>query len=167
MTRSVALLCLLTLFACDDGASESEGTGGTGGGPAPLAPTYTNVRTEVFVSCGFGTCHDTPGATLGGVVIRDEAEHEGTVYDNLVNVDALVTGPVVKSTGEAREPPNVPKRIVPGDPQASFLYWKVLGHSPADPSVAVVGDVMPNGRPLDAARADLVKRWIEAGAPKD
>ncbi len=167
MTRSLALLCFaaaISAVACDDGSSSEDGGGGS---PAPLDPTFTNVRAEVFVSCGFGTCHDTNRATLGGVVIRDEAEFADAVYENLVNADSLVTGAVVKSTSALRDAPNVPKRVVPGDPQASFLYWKLLGHSPADPSVAAVGDAMPNGEPLDATRADLVKRWIEAGALKD
>ena len=98
-------------------------------------------------------------------MIREEEEFADAVYDNLVNAPASTDVPYDRGI---RPPPNVPVRVVPGDPQASFLYWKILGHDPSDDAVAVVGDPMPiSGFPMSPDRLDLVKRWIEAGAPRE
>jgi hypothetical protein len=53
-------------------------------------------------------------------------------------------------------------RIEPNDPAASYLYLKVTG----DPSIA--GSRMPlGGPPLSQALIDLLRDWIERGAPND
>jgi len=51
-------------------------------------------------------------------------------------------------------------RIEPGDPDRSYMYLKVTG----DPSIS--GGQMPlGGPPLDQERLDLLRGWIETGAP--
>lgn len=50
-------------------------------------------------------------------------------------------------------------RVVPGAPEASYLYLKVRGDGGID------GDVMPQDRGYDARVDRLVRDWIVAGAP--
>lgn len=50
-------------------------------------------------------------------------------------------------------------RVRPFDPPDSYLYLKVVGEGGID------GGRMPLGAPDDPRVADLVLRWIEAGAP--
>mgnify|MGYP000529541782 CR=1 FL=1 len=52
--------------------------------------------------------------------------------------------------------------IEPNDPDASYLYLKLVG----DPSIS--GSRMPRGAPsLSQELLDLVRDWIERGAPND
>jgi hypothetical protein len=111
-----------------------------GCGEPELEPTFANVRAEVLGgSCAFSSCH---GVSTG------ELKLDGSQDDHARLVDA----PSAAAVGEVL--------VVPGDPDASYLLKKLEG---ADD---VVGDPMPpSGELLDAARIDLVRRWIEAGAP--
>jgi hypothetical protein len=103
-------------------------------------PSFTNVRDEVLLpSCGFSTCH---GSGTGGLSL-DEAG----AYDALVDVD---------SSGS---PGNT--LVIPGDPDNSYLVRKLEG------GPDIVGDQMPPGGELDADRLQLLRDWIEAGAPND
>ncbi len=53
-------------------------------------------------------------------------------------------------------------RVVPGDPEHSYLYWKVTG----DPRID--GGRMPlMAPPLGATDRELLRGWIEAGAPRN
>ncbi|HMV69817.1 MAG TPA: hypothetical protein PKA64_23455, partial [Myxococcota bacterium] len=65
-------------------------------------------------------------------------------YDRLVDVES--------STG-------VPY-VVPGDADGSYLVQKLEG---AD---GITGDPMPVGGSLDPADLQVVRDWIEAGAPR-
>ncbi len=48
-------------------------------------------------------------------------------------------------------------RIVPGDPENSYLVWKIEGRD------GIAGERMPLDQPpLLQARIDLIKSWIEA-----
>ena len=84
-------------------------------------------------------CHmpggDYPDLTLDGL-------------GQLVNADSL------------GYPGNV--QIVPGNPEASFLYRKMAG-----PLSDVEGDPMPEKKPLDAATLDFIAQWIREGAVMD
>lgn len=168
--RLAHLLALLVLSAaasgCDDGGVE--GAGGAGGDPDPiLEPTFANVRASVFVSCGFSSCHNEARAIYGNVIIREEDEYAQAVHDNLVGAASATD---VQLRDGPREAPNVPARVVPGDPRGSFLLWKVLGHDPDDPAEPVAGSVMPldcTKTCLSENRKELVRRWILAGAPAE
>ncbi|HEX7600830.1 MAG TPA: hypothetical protein VF316_04455 [Polyangiaceae bacterium] len=50
-------------------------------------------------------------------------------------------------------------RVAPGDPDQSYLAWKVAG----DPRID--GGRMPLGATFDPRWPPLVRAWIEAGAP--
>lgn len=56
--------------------------------------------------------------------------------------------------------PNVPY-ILEGDPEASYLYRKLTGGPYCDNSLP-----MPNVGTISADTIDVVRRWIEAGAPE-
>jgi hypothetical protein len=50
-------------------------------------------------------------------------------------------------------------RVEPGDPENSYLIWKLEGRA------GIVGSRMPLGGPfLSQEQVDLIRDWIEAGA---
>lgn len=108
------------------------------------APTFAEVQARVLLPwCSFSSCHGEAGA--GGLVLDDEG-----AFDALVGV-----------TSTAVDMP----RVAPGDPERSYLY-RLL--SECEPEVqGVTARHMPVGAPtlLDPALINLVKAWIEAGAP--
>ena len=53
------------------------------------------------------------------------------------------------------------KLVVPGDPDASYLYEKLSKAAPE------LGDQMPPGAPLEADRLEQIRAWIAAGAKDD
>lgn len=74
-------------------------------------------------------------------------------YAALINVDP--TNSTARAAGS--------KRVVPGDPSKSFLLDKLTGNMQFGE-----GDRMPqNADPLSADRIQLIRRWIQAGAPPD
>ena len=74
-------------------------------------------------------------------------------YGQLVGVTA--TNPAAQAPGLLR--------VVPGDPERSFLVRKLEGSLAAGE-----GEPMPRvGMTLSPALLDLVRRWIAAGAPAD
>lgn len=105
------------------------------------APTLSDVQADVFdASCAFSTCHAAPGAS--GLALEPGGSHA-----------ALVGVPSADAPGEVL--------VIPGDSAGSYLVAKLRG----DPGI--VGDPMPDGGPLDAARLQLVVDWIDAGALDD
>ena len=108
----------------------------------PSTPaTMDAVQEDVFtLSCAFSTCHgDAQEAGLG---LSDEAMSAS----ELINVESV-------------EIPGA-TRVVPGDSTSSLLF-QVL-----DGEVDVVRQ-MPPGSAVTAAQKDLVRRWIDDGAPTD
>ncbi len=81
-------------------------------------------------------------------------------YELLVGAD----GKGVDAQGDVCRQPGR-KRVAPNDPQNSLLYQKVTQETP------VCGIAMPprggNYQALNAADIELVRKWIEAGAPKE
>ena len=150
----------LALLVAACGGSESEGGTGGGGGLTKAA-TFTELRAQVFPSCNSALCHASATAESGNVIIRQEDAYADEVYANLVNA------PTELAAGRSQ----AGMRVVPGDPDASFLYWKLLGHDPSDPDTPVAGLHMPNvcaeAPCLSAAQLEMVRSWIAAGAEKD
>jgi hypothetical protein len=105
--------------------------------------TFTQVQSQIFTaSCALSGCH-TGSSPAQGMNLS-----EGSAYSNIVNVPS-------------NEQPTL-DRIEPNDPAASYLYLKVTG----DPSI--VGEQMPfGGPPLSQTLIDLLRNWIERGAPND
>lgn len=111
---------------------------GDSGGAEPA--TLSEIEAEVFAkSCTFGACHK--GAAPAGMLNLESDTHK-----KLVGVMATgVSTPLV----------------VPGDPEGSYLFEKLTASIPAN------GDPMPPGAPLSAAKIEMVRSWIEAGAADD
>ena len=52
------------------------------------------------------------------------------------------------------------REVAPGNPDASYMYWKITGHA------GISGVRMPaTGIPLDQAYIDVIAQWIRDGAP--
>lgn len=105
------------------------------------APKLSEIETEVFAkSCAFSTCHK--GASPAGGLALD-----GPAYENLVGVAA--TGAPGK------------KRVVPGDPDNSYIVEKMTKAKPQS------GEQMPPTAPLSDEKIEMIRAWIEAGAEND
>jgi hypothetical protein len=113
--------------------------GGGGGEEA----TFSAVQQQIFsASCAFSGCH-AGGAPAEGLNLS-----EGQAYAEIVNV---------RSSQQAGR-----DRIEPGSPSTSYLYLKILGDA------SISGSRMPRGAPaLSQALKDLLRDWIERGAPND
>ena len=104
---------LLLAAACQSPATPS----------TAVQPTFDDIEAKVFSSsCSTRSCHSVEGGKGGLVLTADKA------YDQLVGVLASNTAAAAKGK----------KRVVPGDPDNSFLMQKLTG--PA----ADEGDQMPD-----------------------
>ena len=56
--------------------------------------------------------------------------------------------------------------VSPGDPENSYLFRKI-GGGPYCPNGEEPSDPMPQVGTLTDDQIDMVRRWIEAGAPYD
>ena len=137
----------LALAACGAGSGEGLDQNGqplSGGGGAPpsgLQPTLASIQDNVFtVSCAVPGCHGGAGAQQG---LRLDP---GFSAGNLINVPS------------PRDPTLI--RVVPGDPDASFIIQKLQG-------TQTLGDRMPDGGPyLTTATVNVIRQWIQNGAPQ-
>ncbi len=115
--------------------------------------TFDRIQTQIFdQSCALGGCHDSQS-------IRAELLLErGASYSNLVgrlptNTDAAAAGWRRVAQIDATH----------GDPATSYLVRKVTGALGGG-----LGKRMPYNRPkLDDTLVDVIRRWVEAGAPAD
>jgi hypothetical protein len=109
----------------------------------PLQPTFSSIRTQIFQTWCVG-CHAGIGRVPDGGLRLDADAAYG----------ALVNAP---STGK---PAAV--RVVPGDPNGSYLIHKLEGRSD------IVGSRMPDGGPfLVQTDIDVIRTWIVQGAPNN
>jgi mono/diheme cytochrome c family protein len=109
--------------------------------------TFATLQKRIFTpSCAIPSCHGS--AASGGLTLTADAS-----YAQLVGVPA--TNPTAAAAGVLR--------VVPGDPDRSFLLRKLEGTLAGGE-----GEPMPRvGTTLSPALLDLVRRWIVAGAPAD
>jgi hypothetical protein len=144
---SGVLLTSAVLFAtaCDESLSKLAG-------PSPnLQPTFSAIQSTIFeqadsagrVACT--TCHTNVGrAPSGGLNLAHDA-----AYDQLVNV-------------ASREEPTV-MRVAPGNSDGSYIIHKLDGRP------GIVGRQMPFSGPpfLTDGQLLIIRRWIDAGAPRN
>ncbi len=137
---------LAILTAC--GSQGSEPVAVDGGTPAAVsgeAPAAKVTFTEVYDQVLNGSCLNCHTGIIGqfdGLDIGTMA----TAYANTVNKSSS------RCAGETL--------VVPGHAESSLLYLKVT--SPA------CGSRMPQNAPaLPQSRIDLIKTWIDEGAPND
>jgi len=149
MARSA--LCVVIVFAavmlsaCDEKLTSLAG-------PTPsLEPTFASIQQQIFETTDSAgrtaciTCHSSTGRTpSGGLNLNHDV-----AYDQIVNM-------------ASRGKPTA-MRIVPGDPDSSYLIAKVEG------TPGIVGRRMPfNGPPyLTDGQILILKRWIAIGAPRN
>jgi hypothetical protein len=105
--------------------------------------TFTAVQQQIFSqSCAFSGCHGGDSPAEGMSLLA------GDSFDNIVNVRSSQRGSL--------------DRIEPSDPDNSYLYLKVIGDS------SISGSRMPRGgAALSQHLIDLLRDWIERGAPND
>jgi len=136
----VMVSSVLVGLSCDESLSKLTG-------PTPnLQPTFSSIQRDIFnASDSSGRppctrCHTDVGRTpSGGINLRTEV-----AYANLINVPSRKPGVF---------------RVVPGDPEHSYIIHKLEGRSD------IVGVRMPNGGPyLSDGQILVIRRWIELGA---
>ena len=144
--RSGIAIVALALAACGAGSGEGLDQNGQplpGGGapPSGLQPTLASIQDNVFtVTCAVSNCHGGAGAQYG---LRLDP---GFSAGNLINVPSPRDANLI--------------RVVPGDPDASFLIQKLQG-------TQTVGVRMPDGGPyLTTATVNVIRQWIQDGAPQ-
>lgn len=123
------------------------GTGGTGSGttnPTEIIATWYGVQANIFkVYCTL--CHAGASAPLG---LSWEVDQYAAVVTNQRMSSEIPT---------LRE-------VMPGNPDASYLIWKINGHGPA--GEAIQGVRMPaTGVALSQALIDKLTQWVRDGAP--
>lgn len=148
MRRYIQALCVIATVAATSACDENLSTIA---GPTPdLEPTFASIQQFVFEapdSTGrraCTSCHTNVGRTpaAGLNLLHDVA------YANIVNVASTQRPGVL--------------RIVPGDPDASYLVHKVEG------TPGIVGLRMPFIAPyLSDGQILILRRWIALGAPRD
>ena len=143
--RGGIAIVTLALAACGAGSGEGLDQNGqplSGGGAPPggLQPTLDSIQTNVFnVNCAVSGCHGGAGAQYG---LRLDP---GFSAGNLINVPSPRDSNLI--------------RVVPGDPDASFMIQKLQG-------TQTLGDRMPDGGPyLTTAQVNVIRQWIQDGAP--
>ena len=106
--------------------------------PGAFAPTWQAIQDNVFSVRCIG-CHVGATAPMG---LKLDAANS---YAMLVDVDSV-------------EQPGL-KLVNPGDPDNSYLIWKLEG------DFRISGSPMPlNPPPLDPAYIQVIRQWIENGA---
>ncbi len=141
--RPSAVAAALTL-ACTDTADVPSATDAISASDCDIQPTWASIQSGYFQpACNFVPCH-------GGSAVRSGLNLEqGTGYKALVGV-------------ESRLAPGV-ARVDPGDPDHSFLVWKLEGTLREGH-----GELMPPSAeaPLDPdCRIRRIREWIAKGAP--
>jgi len=121
-----------------------------------MEATFDSIHTKVFaVSCGTGgnTCHSRRGSGNSGQLnLADDP------YTALLGPD----GNGAKANNIEGTEKNL-RRVVPGDPDQSFLVIKLSTRSSQDPKY---GSGMPFGAPGSVCPDALatIRAWIEDGA---
>jgi hypothetical protein len=118
------------------GQENSDGLGAGDACESQSAPAYSEIQ-AIFDSRCVG-CH----GSSGGLTLTSSVS-----YNNLVNVPS-------------NQMPSL-DRVEPGDPDNSYLVWKIEGRT------GITGSRMPLGGPfLSQETIDLIRSWISAGAPR-
>lgn len=107
----------------------------------PAAPSFKNDVVPILTSnCANAGCHNNRNPAEGL-----DLSAATMAYSGLVNV------------GSTQCTAN--KRVVPSQPDQSYLVWKLEGTGPC-----FSGSRMPKGTPLSAAQIATIRGWILSGA---
>jgi hypothetical protein len=138
-----AVLLALGTVGCDEALSDLTG-------PTPdLEPTFSSIQQQIFSNGDSSgrpactNCHNAIGSRFNGLDLSAAVS-----YNNLVNVASRFKAGAV--------------RVVPSDPENSYLIHKLEGRS------TIAGVRMPlNGPYLQPGQILVIRRWIEIGAPNN
>lgn len=138
----ITILSSLALSFCgDSGPTSSSSMSATDTRTLQANPSFSQTIQEIFNrrGCTSSSCHGS--AQMAGLDLRS-----GASYGDLVGVRAT-SEPIV--------------RVIPGDPDGSYLVIKLEGRQS-------VGARMPQtGSPLDSIDLGNVRNWISTGAPNN
>ena len=142
-SRGALFIALIGVSAC----------GGSGGdaNTGPQSGTFGLIQSKVFAG-DCTSCHasGTAFANESGLSLD-----RGAAYKNLVNAESH--DQTARNDGLLR--------VVPGDAQKSLLYQKLILWDPNH--ARNYGAAMPlGGQSLTVGQIELVRRWINAGAPE-
>jgi len=114
---------------------------------ATVQPTLASIQSQVFnVSCALPSCHSS-ASQRGGLILE-----QGKSYGNLVNVLATNTAARAKKM----------RRVVPSQPDSSFLLAKLIGPESRE------GSLMPEGAGrLSPQAIEAIREWIRLGAQRN
>jgi hypothetical protein len=115
--------------------------GGTPGNNAASPPSFARDILRIFTNNAAKTCAQA-FCHSGSHPAGDQNLEKDKAYTNIVNV-------------ASSEVPKL-KRVLPGDAANSYLFQKV-----------VTGAMPRTGGPLTAGDVDLIRQWINAGAPNN
>jgi hypothetical protein len=143
---SFVLIACAACAACSRAVSNGDNGGEADAASAPpfvVLPADASLADKagrVLGTCAGGPESSCHGMSAGGMHLPDEPP-------NLVDVPSLGRPEMV--------------RVKPFEPDQSYLFLKVLGDGGSD------GGRMPLGAdPLDPTSTEVLRAWIEAGAPR-
>lgn len=146
MSRVVVLiLIVLMAVACDENLRDLAG-------PTPdLQPTFSAIQRDIFTAADSSgrvactSCHNAQGARFAANLNLADSG----AYSQLVGV------------ASSQKPGAV--RVIPGDPDNSYLVQKIEG------APGIVGQRMPrnNGPFLTPGQVLIIRTWIRQGAPNN
>ncbi len=136
LLATASAVALLTACAGDGSGLDQNGRP-TSGAPAVLTPEFASIQANVFTPI-CTTCHSGAAAPLG---LRLD---EGASFAMLVNTPSVQ----VPSSN----------RVVPGNPDASYLIQKLEGTAPVGGRMPLVGPA------LTAETIAVIRQWIADGA---
>jgi len=131
------------------GATTTSSTGA--GGACATTPTFAEVLAKPLSNCsGFEPpCHNHNAAML-----NIDPTMAGPTWSHLVNVPTYTAGAGV--------------RVVPGDPEHSFLYRKLTDQLGPNDGLPMPHSGLATGwNELPADEIEMVRCWILEGAPND
>lgn len=189
------LVVSLIAAACSSGGSgasddDDDDDGATTPTPAGTPSFATDIVPILEASCGtlnnachsrvaYGANSSTVGGACRGWLSLENASLGAQIYDgpDSGNPTGCPDKPLYARLTEAglsnawqcgpnvfvpsNTDPTVPY-VVPGDPDASYLYRKING----GPYCGTPSDPMPQTGVFSAVDKDIIRRWIEGGAPQ-
>ncbi len=135
MRTLISLLLIFSITALAAGCEHADPLD-----PNRIDPTLSSIQANIFnLNCTFSGCHGGATPQLGQDLTAGQARA------SIVNVLSV-------------EMPNL-FRVAPGDPENSYLVWKIEGRP------EIVGVQMPRGRaPLPPEAIAAIRQWIADGA---